>query len=110
MAKVAVFFAYTPETWSKMITRPSDRSTAAQALAERVGGTLESLYFMFGDWDGFAVFDVPDTESAAALSVAVASSGAFRHLETRQLIDAADIPGIMQKSSAALENYSPPGT
>ena len=110
MTKVAVFFAYTPEVWSKLIARPSDRPAAARAAAESVGGTLDSLHFMFGDWDGFAIFDVSDTERASAVSIAIASSGAFRHFETRQLIDPGDLPGVLQKAAAAQQSYSPPGT
>ena len=47
-----VFFNYTAETWSKMISTPSDRLAAVRDMAQTVGGDVESLYFMFGAKDG----------------------------------------------------------
>lgn len=109
MAKYALFFSYKPETWDRMIMKPSDRSAAARQAVERVGGSLESLYFMFGDRDGFAIVDVPDAQSAAAASIAVGSSGAFAHVETRQLIAPDDLAAVLEKAAAARESYRPPG-
>jgi uncharacterized protein with GYD domain len=54
--------------------------------AHSVSGSLESAYWMFGAHDEFAVVDVPDSVRAAALSVAVGSTGAFKHLETHELL------------------------
>jgi uncharacterized protein with GYD domain len=64
---------------------------------------------MFGDRDGFAVFDVPDAETAAAISVAVGSSGAFSHLETRQLVAPEELSSVLEKAARARETYRPPG-
>ena len=35
-----------------------------------MGGTLESIYFAFGGADAYVIGDLPDNESAAALSLA----------------------------------------
>ncbi|NIB33287.1 hypothetical protein HBB16_18535 [Pseudonocardia sp. MCCB 268] len=44
-----LFFSYTPEAWRKMIDSRGPRAAAAQTMRWKpVGGTLESLYFMFG--------------------------------------------------------------
>jgi uncharacterized protein with GYD domain len=109
MAKFAVFFSYKPETWNQMLLKPGDRTAAVRDLASTVGGSLESLYFMFGDRDGFAVIDVPDPDTAAAVSIAVSSSGAFSHLETRQLIAPEDMTAVLEKAARAREAYRPPG-
>jgi uncharacterized protein with GYD domain len=109
MAKFAVFFSYKPETWDQMLIKPGDRSAAVQQLASSVGGTMESLYYMLGDRDGFVVVDVPDTTAAAALSLAVTSSGAFSHVETRQLIAAQDLPSVLETAATARESYRRPG-
>ena len=109
MAKFAVFFSYKPETWDRMMMKPSDRTAAIHRLAESVGGSVECNYYMFGDRDGFVVLDFPDSATAAAVSVAVSSSGAFSHLETRELIDAEDLPALLEKAAAARESYRRPG-
>jgi uncharacterized protein with GYD domain len=51
------------------------RQAVASAL-ESVGGRLESFHFAFGDHDVFVIADFPDSESAAAMALAVNSSGA----------------------------------
>ncbi|GAA0929369.1 GYD domain-containing protein [Pseudonocardia zijingensis] len=109
MAKFAIFFSYKPETWDRMVMKPGERTTAVRQLAESAGGSLEKLYYMFGDRDGFVVLDFPDSTTAAAVSVAVSSSGAFSHLETRELIDAEDLPALLEKAASARESYRRPG-
>jgi uncharacterized protein with GYD domain len=109
MAKFAVFFSYKPETWDELIKKPGDRTAAVRDLASSVGGSMESLYFMFGDRDGFVVFDVPDAGAAAALAVAVNSTGAFSHTETRSLIAPEDLPAVLERAGSARESYRPPG-
>lgn len=109
MAKFALFFTYKPETWNQLVLKPGDRVAAVRDLASTVGASLESMYFMFGDRDGFVVLDVPNSEAAAALSIAVGSTGAFSHLETRQLISPDDLPAVLEKAANARESYRPPG-
>jgi uncharacterized protein with GYD domain len=109
MAKFAIFFSYKPETWDRMLMKPGERTAAVRQLAESVGGSLEKIYYMFGDRDGFVVLDVPDSSTAAAVSVAVSSTGAFSHLETRQLIAAEDLPALLEKAASARESYRRPG-
>jgi uncharacterized protein with GYD domain len=109
MAKFAVFFSYKPETWNQMLMKPGDRAAAVRDMVSTVGGSLESLYFMFGDRDGFVVVDVPDSGTAAAVAIAVNSTGAFSHLETRELISPEDLPAVLEKAAGTRESYRPPG-
>ena len=51
------------------------REAVGTAIAS-VGGKLESFHFGFGDHDVFVIADFPDNESAAAMALAVNSSGA----------------------------------
>ena len=46
---------------------------------------------MFGQHDGVGVFEMPDSHSMAAVSLAATSSGAFTHFETHELIEAGDL-------------------
>lgn len=110
MAKFAVFFSYKSETWGQLLMKPGDRTAAVRDLASSVGGSVDAFYFMFGDRDGFVVFDVPDADAAAALAVGVASSGVFTHFETRQLIAPEDLPSVLEKAARVKEAYRPPGT
>jgi uncharacterized protein with GYD domain len=109
MIKFALFFSYTPETWARMISAPSDRAAAVRATIEQAGGTLESLYYMLGDQDGIVIFDVPDADAAAAVALLVTSSGAFRSVSTHQLIPSADLPAVLTKAAAGQGSYVRPG-
>lgn len=109
MAKFVVFFSYTPQTWQRMQDKPSDRAKAAGTLAAGVGGSLVSMYFMFGDWDGMAIFETGDASSAAALSIAVSATGAFSRVETHELIETSALSDVLAKAKAAAKGYTAPG-
>jgi uncharacterized protein with GYD domain len=53
----------------------TSRRDAVKKHLDEIGGTLESMYFAFGDVDCFVIVDLPDNVSAAALSLAVNESG-----------------------------------
>lgn len=110
MPKYALFFSYTAEAWSRMIRNPGDRAAAARAVAESTGGSLVSVYFMFGGHDGMAICDLPDGEAAAAASIAVSSSGAFRSVETRELIEPERLTAVLGRAGEATGVYRAPGT
>lgn len=110
MPKFVMFFNYTSDTWSNMIKNPSDRLAAVRESARSVGGDVESLYFMLGKQDGFLVIEAPDAAAAAAVSIAVTSTGAVRDLDTHEVIAAADLPAVLEKAGTAQGAYRPPGT
>lgn len=107
MAKFLILFGYTGETIGRFMGAPHDRSQVVADLSAQMGGKLEAYYFMLGQYDGLAIIEVPDAASAAAIAVAVTSSGAFSHFETHELISAADMIDILQKAKGI--SYAPPG-
>jgi uncharacterized protein with GYD domain len=108
MAKFAVFFTYRGETIKAMMSRPSDRAAVVSAMCEQAGGRMESYYLMFGPHDGFVIADVPNSTTAAAISLAVSSTGAFAHIETHELIEVSDLNEILETAGSL--TYSPPGS
>jgi uncharacterized protein with GYD domain len=107
VAKYLVLFSLTGETIRRFLDKPSDRAAVVRDLAESVGGSLESYYWMFGQYDGAAVFVLPDSHTMAALSLAATSSGAFTRFETHELIDANDLLAIADRAKGIA--YQPPG-
>ncbi len=83
----------------------SKRRDAARAAIESVGGTMDSMYYAFGDTDVFGVCDFPDDASATALSLLINSSGSVRVMLT-PLMTPEDVDAAMAKSP----DYRPPGT
>lgn len=110
MSKHVMFFSYSPGTWAGMIKNPSNRTDAVRAGIEPLGGTLESLYYMFGERDGMVVYDMPDAESAAAVALAVNSTGAFAALETHELIEPERLVSVLGKAGGVTGAYRVPGT
>lgn len=108
MAKYAVFFSFKGETIKSFMDKPSDRASVVAQLCEAAGGHMDAYYLMFGAWDGFVIADVPDSSAAAAISLAVSSTGAFSRLETHELIEAAAMAGVLATAKGL--TYSPPGT
>jgi uncharacterized protein with GYD domain len=58
--------------------KASGRKAAVANAIKSVGGTLECMYYTFGDYDVVLVADVPDAASAAAMAFSVSSSGLAR--------------------------------
>lgn len=76
MAKYLLQVNYTLDGVKGLLSKGgSARRAAAQAAAESVGGTLESMYFAFGTTDAFAIADLPDNAAAAAVALTVSGSG-----------------------------------
>jgi uncharacterized protein with GYD domain len=69
------------------------------------GGTLESFHFAFGDTDVFAIAELPGDTAAAALSLAVASSGTA-NIETVKLLTPAEV----DEARGMQTGYVPPGS
>ena len=71
--------------------KASGRKAAAGEALASLGGRVENMYLSFGDYDAVLIVDLPDNISAAALSLAVSSSGLVRTRTTPLLtIEEAD--------------------
>ncbi len=109
MPKYATLFSYTSESWARMMENPGDRAAAVRTLSESTGVRMEAFYWMFGEYDGLAIFDAPDSAAIAATIIAVAGSGALKSLVTHELISMEDAQGILDRAQQAREAYALPG-
>jgi uncharacterized protein with GYD domain len=107
MAKYLCLFNLTSEAINRFVAKPSDRAAIVRGLAESAGGSLESYYWMFGQYDGMAILEAPDSHTMAALTLVVTGSGAFAHFETHELIESSDLGGIAEQARGI--SYTPPG-
>jgi uncharacterized protein with GYD domain len=108
MPRFITFFSYTGESAKAMIERPTERSAAAKALSESLGGTQEAFFWMQGKHDGFLITNLPDGVAASALAAAVGASGAVVRLETHQIFDGDEQAAIVKQAAGALQAYKPP--
>jgi len=82
----------------------SSRRAMVADLAGKMGGSIESFYYAFGDDDVYVIAEVPDHETAAAISFAVSASGAAT-FKTVVLLTPEEIDAATKKSVG----YRPPG-
>ena len=80
------------------------RKRAAEAAVKSTGGSLESMYFAFGDDDVYCIVDGPDNASMAAAAMAIGASGLVK-ATTVVLLTAEDIDQAAKKSVT----YTTPG-
>jgi uncharacterized protein with GYD domain len=80
------------------------RRAAVEKLAASVGGSLEAIYYAFGDTDVFIILDLPDNASAAAAALTAGAAGAVT-LKTTVLMTPEELDQATKKSPS----YRPPG-
>jgi uncharacterized protein with GYD domain len=78
--------SYTKEAWARLMQNPQDRLEAVRAPIEKLGGKVHASFFAFGDFDVLAIMEMPDTISAAAISMAFAGGGAVYTIHTTSLL------------------------
>ena len=76
MPRYLVIGNYTAEgTQGLLSTGGTARRAAVTEMVEKLGGTVETFDFAFGEDDVFAICDVPDQVTAAAIGLTVGASG-----------------------------------
>ncbi|HEX9697760.1 MAG TPA: GYD domain-containing protein [Actinomycetota bacterium] len=82
----------------------SSRISVVEKLVSNLGGSVESIYYAFGDADLYAIVDLPDHATAAAISLSVAAAGGVT-VKTTVLLSPEDIDDAAHKTI----EYRPPG-
>jgi uncharacterized protein with GYD domain len=100
-------FGYTAETWAGLVRSPENREESVARILEDAGCKLHNLWYTFGESDGFALIEAPDNATAAGLSIAIGSSGAFRKAETHVLMAQSELLDALGKAGDIA--YAAPG-
>ncbi len=105
MPKFMVQATYTTEG-AKGLLRDggSKRRAAVEKMITGLGGKMEAFYYAFGPTDVFVIADLPDAASAAAIGLAISSSGSVTSTTTA-LLAAEEIDAAAKKQVA----YTRPG-
>lgn len=106
MPSYMIQISYTPETLAGFIKKPVDRTEAISKLVGKIGGKLVGSWFSFGDYDAVIIVDGSDNVSAAACSLAVSASGAFKGFKTTPLLGIEE--GMAAMNKAGKLGYKPP--
>jgi uncharacterized protein with GYD domain len=98
--------SYTSQATAAMVKSPQDRAAAVRPVIERMGGKLHGLWFAFGEYDAVVIAEMPDNVSAAAVAMAVGSSGGISSYRTTPLLTTAEATDAMKKAGGV--GYQPP--
>ncbi len=77
MPKYLIEASYSAEGAKGLMKRGGTaRRAEVQKMVESLGGRLDAFYFVFGENDVHVILDLPENLTAAAISLAVMSTGA----------------------------------
>lgn len=107
MALYLTRFSYSPETWARLAKNPEDRSEAARKYIESVGGKLHGFWYAFGEYDGYNIWEAPDTVSMAAVAIAISGGGALSKFETTPLLTVDEMLDALRRVGSV--EYRQPG-
>lgn len=109
MSVYLTFFTYTKDSMRSMVEHPEDREEAARKVIEAAGGQLLSFYWMLGEHDGLAIYEVPDAPAAAGVSAAISASGRISDLNTILLLSSVEVRRSLELAKVIAAQYQPPG-
>jgi uncharacterized protein with GYD domain len=109
MPKFMYICAYSPGSWARMMRISDDRTEAAKTLVEALGGTLECVFWEVTTQAAYAFADMPDSSTAAAATTVLNHTGAFKNVESHQLLTQDQMTGILRLASDVSEVYRVPG-
>ena len=108
MAYYMLQIAYTSESWGAQIRNPQNVIDRIRPVIEGLGGSLESTYYTFGEYDLVHIVQFPDNVSAAAVSMVASAGGAVKAFKTTPLITVEEGMEAMRKAKAGSAEYQPP--
>ena len=88
-----------------LVREPQDRIEKVRPAVEALGGSIESAYYAFGEYDLFLVVEMPDNVQAAAMALAVGAGGACSAYRTTVLLTADEATRAMAAASGSI--YQP---
>jgi uncharacterized protein with GYD domain len=99
---------YSAEAKNALIANPVDRTKAASAAVEAVGGKLHSAFMTFGETDIIVIYEAPDVIASAALAMTLGASGGFSSIKTTALLTTAEAVKALKMSGETKAAYKPP--
>ena len=107
MPHYLVEVSYKDTAVKAMVSNPQDRSAPVRKMVESLGGKMHSFFFSFGDFDIVTILELPGNQTAAAISMAVGSTGGFSKYRTTVLMTPDEAMQAMRDANRV--SYSPPG-
>jgi uncharacterized protein with GYD domain len=105
MASYLVIASYSPDGVKGVLKNGGTaRADAVKSAVKSMGGKMQSFHFAFGGDDAYVLVDLPDNVAAAALGLAVSSTG-LASVKTVVLLTPAEIDEAAKRDVS----YKAPG-
>jgi uncharacterized protein with GYD domain len=95
MATYVTLFSWTEQGISK-VKETAKRAEKFKAMVKKAGGSMKSIYWTMGRYDGVLIFEAPDDEAATAVLMTAGSMGNVRS-ETLRAFGENEIQRILDK-------------
>ena len=106
MTRYLIQASYQPEGAKGLLAQGgTSRRTQIEEMITKLGGKLETFYFAFGETDVYAIAELPDAATAAAIGLTISGSGVV-HTRTTVLLTAEEI----DKAGSLNVEYLVPGS
>jgi uncharacterized protein with GYD domain len=109
MGKYIFVGAYSTGSWARMIRSTDDRITLARHFAEALGGSLECMYWEMSTRSIYTIADLPDSTCAAAAAAVLTQSGAFKYVESHELLTQDQLGDVLALAGDVSKLYEVPG-
>lgn len=101
---------YNPSAVRAMVSQPQPRADVVKVAAHAFGGTIHGFYFCLGEYDGVAVSEFPDDETAMAFLMTVIGEGGLVYTNTTKLLSTQQAVGAMERAHQAITHYAAPSS
>jgi uncharacterized protein with GYD domain len=101
-------FTYKDDQIKALLTEPQDRAVAVGRAVAAFGGKLHHFFFAYGEYDGVALMEFPDPDSANACLLTIIAGGGVASLKTTVLIEPEAALRAMRKAGSVQSGYAPP--
>jgi uncharacterized protein with GYD domain len=101
--------SFSTGSWARMLKSADYRTAEVGSLMESLGGSLDHLYWDVDSCDSYAIALLPDSVTAAAVNVAVSGTGAYKSVETHELLGEEQLRSALALAKDASGAYRLPG-
>jgi len=89
-------WSYKDQQVRNMLLEDTDRAEVVRVAIAAFGGTLHSFFYSFGQYDGLAISQFPDAESALAAVLAISGQGRVDAVQTTALFSPEEGLNVMR--------------
>jgi uncharacterized protein with GYD domain len=101
---------YSSGAWARMLKITDDRAAAARTMFESLGGSLECMFWDVENGAAYAIAQLPDSVTAAAVLTALTKTGSFTAVETHELLTQEQLHDALLMARDLSNVYTVPGS